>query len=172
MVVEQGLDEAFTCLVTEQQQVLVALARWLTVSREEAEDLGAETFLRAWRQVVQTEAPPPTGAEARAWLATVMLNEQRNRARTAARRAAIPGGDVVGEAVSGDLAATVTDRTMLEVAIDRLPRAQRIAVLLRGMLDLPAGQVAQVMGCSEVTTRTHLARGLAGLRRQLEGMEP
>ena len=40
--------------------------------------------------------------------------------------------------------------------------------MLRYLVDLPEAEVAQTLGCSVGTVKTHASRGLAALRKSLE----
>ncbi|GAA2752960.1 SigE family RNA polymerase sigma factor [Kitasatospora cinereorecta] len=55
----------------------------------------------------------------------------------------------------------------LGAAMRRLPPRQRTAVALRYYADLPVAQVADEMGCSLATAKTHLARAMKALRQDL-----
>jgi DNA-directed RNA polymerase specialized sigma24 family protein len=59
------------------------------------------------------------------------------------------------------------ERGDLVVALRRLPRRQREAVVLRYLADLSEVQVALEMGCSVGAVKSHGARGLTSLRRHL-----
>jgi len=56
----------------------------------------------------------------------------------------------------------------LPLALSRLTRNQRIAVVLVHALDWTEDEVAQLIGRSRSTVRTHLERGLLRLRDELE----
>lgn len=72
-----------------------------------------------------------------------------------------------------DLVASSIDdeRRLKEVltAIARLPRAEREAVELVLLGDVPATEAAEVLGISEVTVRTRISRARTRLRNLLEG---
>ncbi|MGH9062770.1 MAG: sigma factor-like helix-turn-helix DNA-binding protein [Acidimicrobiales bacterium] len=51
--------------------------------------------------------------------------------------------------------------------LQSLSRRQRQVVVLRYLADRPAGEVAEVLGCSSGSVKTHATRGLAALRRAL-----
>ena len=57
-------------------------------------------------------------------------------------------------------------------AMGRLPRKQALAVLLRVIQDLPYGEIAQILGCKEVTARIHVSKGRAALRIRLRHLLP
>lgn len=61
--------------------------------------------------------------------------------------------------------------TMLD-ALSRLPRRQRIAVVLRHWEDLSVEQTAEIMGCSPGTVKSQTARGLQTLRGLLSESNP
>lgn len=57
-------------------------------------------------------------------------------------------------------------------AVSRLPRKQASAVLMRIIQDEPYENIAQVLGCSEATVRTHVLRGRDRLRQWLAHLDP
>ncbi|HEY0879442.1 MAG TPA: RNA polymerase sigma factor [Zeimonas sp.] len=65
-------------------------------------------------------------------------------------------------------------RTILDEEIDRLPRRQREAFLLRYWEDLNVAETALVMGCSEGSVKTHCSRAAHALAEALaaRGIEP
>jgi RNA polymerase sigma factor (sigma-70 family) len=65
---------------------------------------------------------------------------------------------------SRDTTDIATLRLALANAIATLPRRQREAIGLRYLSDLTDQQVADVLGISEGTVRTHIRRGLRTLR--------
>ncbi len=52
-------------------------------------------------------------------------------------------------------------------ALQVLPRQQRAVLLLRYYADLPEAEVADLLGCSPGTVKTHAHRGLRALREIL-----
>ncbi|MEV0647669.1 SigE family RNA polymerase sigma factor [Phytomonospora sp. NPDC050363] len=70
---------------------------------------------------------------------------------------AVPKGTVVD-------ARRADERLMLTEALQRLPKRQRAAIVLRFWEDLPVEQTAQIMGCSTGAVKNLTMRGLATLR--------
>lgn len=65
-------------------------------------------------------------------------------------------------------------RAILETEIERLPRRQREAFLLRYWEDLSVAETALVMGCSEGSVKTHCSRAAHALAEALaaRGIQP
>ena len=121
--------------------------------RGESEDIAQETLARAlvrWKKV---------SAYAEPWVVRVAgnlaIDRVRKRRRTDAFRAAdVPGVDA--------------QRVELQRALVALSPKQREVVILRYLVDLPEAEVAETLGCSVGTVKTHASRGLAALRKSLE----
>ena len=64
------------------------------------------------------------------------------------------------------------DRAELITELDRLPRKQRTVVVLRYVEGLSDREIADLLGCSEVTVRSHASRALATLRIELRPIRP
>jgi RNA polymerase sigma-70 factor (sigma-E family) len=63
---------------------------------------------------------------------------------------------------------SVDDADSLARALAQLPRQQRAAVVLRFYEDRSEREVADLLGCSTGSVKTHTSRGLARLRQILE----
>ena len=144
---------------------VVAVAARVLGSRAEAEDVAQEVFLSFSRSSV------PAG-EATGWLcvaaAHTALNHLRSGRRRTAREQAVRSGD---EAVAPDVADVVValdDRRRVRAALERLPRRQAVALVLRhsglsyaevaAALDLSAGSVGTTVRRAETALRKELTR--------------
>jgi RNA polymerase sigma-70 factor (ECF subfamily) len=67
-----------------------------------------------------------------------------------------------------DAVSSVDDADELARALAQLSRQQRAAVVLRFYEDRPEREVAELLGCSVGSVKTHTSRGLARLRQILE----
>lgn len=137
-------------------------ARALTRDLITADDLVQECLTRAlsklhlWQQ----------GTDLRAWLFTILHNQYINHVRRTARE-----GTAVG--LSGHeplLARAPQQGTRLELrdlerAIAKLPRAQRLVILLIGLEGMSYREVATVLDVPVGTIRSRLSRGREALRR-------
>jgi RNA polymerase sigma-70 factor (sigma-E family) len=139
---------------------LVGALTLQTGDRAVAEELAQETLIRAcqhWRKVTEMAAP-------RAWLHTVALNQARSwgRRRSAERRARARHD---ARPVEVRDTTDTSDRLAVRAAVTALPARQRTALVLRYYADLPAAEVAAVMGCAEGTVRALTHQAITALRR-------
>lgn len=72
----QNCRQAFEYFVVPELGVLLHVARTMTPTDQDAEDLVQDTLLRAFKSIDQFD-----GAHVRAWLFTIMRNAQINRVR-------------------------------------------------------------------------------------------
>lgn len=170
------LDAGFAVLYEAYRGAVFSTALRLCGRWAEAEDLSAEAFLRAYRALAGYEAGRIAGLRPRAWLLTIVTNVWRNSLRSAARRP--PPGPIEdapdppdpGEGVEETAARHETGRE-LAALLAELPPMQRAAVVLRHVTDLPVAEIAVILDVPEGTVKSHVSRGLAGLRR-LRATEP
>ena len=128
--------------------------------RQEAEDLVAEAFAKAWaRWATVTRHPAP-----RAWVVRTALNARISRWRRRHREIVVP--DAAPDGVNDGYLDNVVDRHLMTKVL-RLPDRQRQVVALRLFLDLDTAQTADVLGIAAGTVTAHLARAIATLRQDL-----
>jgi RNA polymerase sigma-70 factor (ECF subfamily) len=167
---DPSVDEIFLAMFDQHRHRLFSTAHRLTGRRADAEDLTAETFLRAYRALAGFDAARLEALQPRAWLSTILVNEWRNQRRTLSRRPAVAVGDPDGAADPGDpvdveeVAGCREDARRLAAMLLELPERQRVAVVLRYLGDLSMAEVAEAMGCPVGTAKSHLHRGLRRLR--------
>jgi RNA polymerase sigma factor (sigma-70 family) len=163
------LDEGFADLVRSEERVVYSVALRMTRSSFEAEDLTAETFLRAYRALRGYDRNRVLTLRPRSWLLTIALNTWRNAVREASRRPTLlPSADLPDTLADGhDVERAVEGaetRRELGRLVAQLPVAQRVAVVLRHVVGLPMVEVAAVLDCPEGTAKSHVSRGLRKLR--------
>jgi RNA polymerase sigma-70 factor (ECF subfamily) len=135
-----GFEPWYLC---EHPKVLAALT-WVAGDPHVAADATDEAFARAyasWRKVESMASPG-------GWVYRVALNVVRRRMRRVAleQRTAEPPPEVT----------EVVDHEIWSV-VQQLPERQRVAVVLRYLLDLPEKEVAMAMGISRGTVASTLA---------------
>ncbi|WP_241779665.1 RNA polymerase sigma factor [Streptomyces natalensis] len=169
------LDDGFTELVRVHASAVHAFLLRMTGNAAEADDLGQETFLRAYTALQEYSAQRRRALRPRAWLMTIAANVWRNHVRTCVRRpvAAVSVEESCESwAAEGpgpqDHADTVADRALLVAALARLPERARVAVVLRHVVGMSYAEVAEVQGCPVGTVKAQVSRGLSVLREVLE----
>lgn len=153
-------DEAFTGYVEARGQHLVRVAYLLTGDHALAQDLVQAVLSRAmlsWGRLSQLD-------DVDAYLRRAVVNARTSWWRRVARHESPVDLPPVAAAAVPD---SVADRQLLVAELARLPRSQRVVLVLRYFEDLPDAQIAAVLGCAESTVRSHARRGLAALRIQL-----
>ena len=152
--------EAFlTRAIAEHRTRLFSIALSILRDREEAEDAVQETMLKAWKSYHGLR-----GAE-HSWLTRICINHCITRRGRALRM-------VLGAAFLSRRSAPddprLTGRVLdLDRAYQRLSTRQRAAIFLNYQFGYSVDECADLMGCSAGSVRTHLARGLAGLRKEM-----
>lgn len=143
-----------------------------TRTREEAEDVTAQTFERALAAVGRYE---PRGAPFSAWLYRIAANIAIDRARHRGGMALVGEETLVDARAHGDDAdppALVEQWERANWLLDHvttLPREQRQAIELRFWGERSFAEIGEVLGRSEAAAKQLVYRALRGLRGQIEG---
>jgi RNA polymerase sigma factor (sigma-70 family) len=167
----RDLEQAFPDLVGTYQHAVFTTALRMSGRPEDAADIAAEVFLRAYA-ALRTYTPERIGQlQVRPWLVTIALNLLRNEARAASRRPAevqlVVDGSVDGREGPEEHAQRHDGQARLGGLLTDLPDPQRTAVVLRHVVGLPYAELAAAMGCPEGTAKSHVARGLQRLRARI-----
>jgi RNA polymerase sigma factor (sigma-70 family) len=137
---------------------LLAVARRLTTSLAEAEDLVQEAFVETLSRYPGFEGlERPLG-----YLATVVYRAAFRRRRLTAREVSLDILDRI-ERADADLDAPA----MAETALAGLGTKQRACLALRYLCDLDDDEIAAALGCRESTVRSQIARALAHARGRI-----
>jgi RNA polymerase sigma-70 factor (ECF subfamily) len=178
--VRDGSGAACEELVLRYQGRLVRVLEHLVGSRDLAEDLAQEVFLRAYRARRQYQP----GAKFATWLFTIANNVASNARRDRSRRHEVtlashdsgPMGarplDRMIPAGSGVMPARQLDkaevRQVVGLAMESLSERQRLAVLLNKFEGMSYADVAETMEISPQAVKSLLSRARENLRQMLE----
>ncbi|GIF55606.1 RNA polymerase [Asanoa iriomotensis] len=141
---------------------LVRLARLLVDDEHRAEDLVQDVLAKAyprWSRIVGADDPDR-------YVRRMLVNARNSWWRRAVRRHEVPVAAVVPEPAA-ESGLDGADRQALWHLVAALPPRQRAALVLRYYEDLDDPAIAEILGCSAVTVRTHVMRGIAALRANL-----
>lgn len=157
------LPAEFADFVTTSARPLLGFAHALTANSHDAWDLTQETLARLGERWDRANLDNPM-----AYARTVMVRLNIDRLRRLRRELPLlgtpheePPADVVGD----------IDPWLVEALATLSPR-QRTAVALRFVEDLDVRTIAQRMGCSEGTAKSHLSRGTERLREHARQYGP
>ena len=123
-----------------------------------------DTLVSAWKHAGSLR----DDAALRTWLLRIATRHALSRRRRHRPTQALEGLEPM-RASSADQPSL--DRMIVAEAMDGLPPQMRAAVALRHFVGLSVPEVAQVMGKSVNTVKTHLREGLHRLRAALEAPE-
>ncbi|MBS43308.1 MAG: SigE family RNA polymerase sigma factor [Nocardioides sp.] len=132
---------------------------------DEAQECVQEAFARAWqhrRTLRRTEHPE-------AWVRTTAYRLAVSRWRKVVRSRRDPDRAVSARLESPDLS---PDHVALVQALRQLPEAQRRAIVLHHLADLPVADVAAEVGAPEGTVKARLSRGRTALAALLTDTLP
>ncbi|MGA8112193.1 MAG: SigE family RNA polymerase sigma factor [Actinocatenispora sp.] len=141
---------------------LVRFARLITGDDHLAQDLCQEVLARAfvrWKRIRRTDRPD-------VYLRRMVVNARASWWRRSSNRETPTGlddGHPVDRTVTGH-EAPIAERDALWRQVRDLSDRQRAVVVLRYYEDLDDATIAEILGCSAVTVRTHAMRALAALR--------
>jgi RNA polymerase sigma-70 factor (ECF subfamily) len=144
------------------------LARWLTRSDQDAEDMVQEAYLRAFKSFDSFY-----GGNARAWVLTIVRNTCFSwLAKNRARDLTISFDENPDEAESEIPAPEVLllereDKQVLGQALESLPAEFREILILRELEGLTYKEIAGVVGIPPGTVMSRLARARGRLKRSL-----
>ncbi|WP_326836326.1 SigE family RNA polymerase sigma factor [Amycolatopsis rhabdoformis] len=156
------MPDRFEQFVADRLDRLLRYATALTCDPYLAQDIVQEVLVRAqgrWARIAAMHAPE-------SYLRRMVTNEYLSwRRRRAARTIAATHSklDAIGPP-TGDHADAFAERDAMRVRIATLPRKQRAAILLRYYADCTDAEIAEVLGCSAGTVRSHISRALGTLR--------
>ncbi len=170
------LDGTFERLVLAYQNRLYAFALRLTGNPQDAEEIIADTFVRAYQALTRYPAQQIRELALQPWLYQITRNVFRNRVR--GRRLALvplePPSEGMELAVEGDEAGQPDAmlehaelREKLAALVAALPERYRVAVVLRHVQGLGYGEMAALLGQPVGTVKANVHRGIRLLRGAL-----
>lgn len=168
-----GDHEAFRSLVERHQHAVVGTVAKMLGNPADAEDIAQQVFLRLWRNAAQYRPE----AKFTTYLFTITRNLVFNESRRRSRRKEVSmeereeASHLQVAADSGSRPDETVLRAELQAAVDRaieaLPEAQRMAVVLRRYENMPYEEIAQVLKLSLPAVKSLLFRARVTLREML-----
>ena len=150
-------------LFNKHVRSLVRMVRLFVDDRNAAEDMVQEAFLRLLDALPRIRQPE----RAAAYLRSIVLNLARdhNRRGLVSLRHRLPADESAASIV--DKIVLREDQQQVIDALGSLPRRQRDCLVLKYYTELPVTEIAETLGLSENTVKTHLRRGMSELGKRL-----
>lgn len=152
----------------------LGLAVRLTETREDAEEVAQEAFLRAFRNARQLQGDALSGGGFGPWLFAIVRNLAADRRRQLRLPALLSLSSPEAENLPDAGATPVEDeverraeRTALLAAMDALPEEWRVVLTLCDLEDVPHVQAAAALNRSVAATKSLLYRARRALRDRL-----
>ena len=177
--VKSGDERSFELLLQRYRTPLVNFLYRMVRSREQAEDLAQEVFIRVYR--AREEYVP--SAKFTTWLFRIATNLALNSLRDHRYQKLEMSIDapLTGSEEGDERPFEVADKhptveqelveeerkKMIRHAIEKLPEKQRAAVLLHKYQELDYAEIAKILGCSESALKSLLFRAYEMLRVEL-----
>jgi RNA polymerase sigma-70 factor, ECF subfamily len=162
-----GDMEAFRLLVEAHQTRVIGTISKMLGSEAEAEDLAQQVFIRVWKSAGRYR---PT-AKFTTWLFRItrnlVFNELRRRRHFVEPKDDLPEPTERSEKEPDQVLLEGELQTAIQEAINQLPEAQRLAIVLRRYENLPYEEIAQVMGTTVPAVKSILFRARTELRERL-----
>lgn len=172
---QRGQPRAFEALYDRYKDYVYRTAFFVTRNSGDAEEAAQETFLDVLRALSSYRVEGPARFET--WLYRVTVNRCRSRMR----RKTLPSADWdeieerlerIPESYPNHDPETVALRRERAVtlwqAVDGLPEAQRLVVLLRYQQGFSYSEIAQTLGISEGTVKSRLYHAHRKLKERLQ----
>ena len=166
----QGGDEtAFNELVSRHRQEIFFLALGLVGTREDAEDLAQDAFVRAYESLPKFRGQ----SSFRTWLYRIALNLCLNEVRKRKVRQLMSldssGTTMVSREVKPDEAMEEAERHQrLAAAVGKLPPKQKRVFALRYFSEMPYAEIAEMLDREVGTVKANYFQAIQKLRAVLK----
>jgi RNA polymerase sigma-70 factor, ECF subfamily len=175
----RGDEDAFEALVHRESTRMLATARRLLGSEQDAQDAVQDAFLQVHRHVGEFQGESRVST----WLHRIVVNAALMKLRSRRRKPEQELDDrspqfdqaaswlrptAVWERPSEELLASAETRAMVRRSIDRLPASYREVLQLRDIDDLDTEETAELLRVSTNAVKVRLHRARQALRGLLE----
>lgn len=160
----KGKEKAQRAIYDTHKGVMFALCLRYSSSREEAEDILQEGFLKVYRDLHQYKPDAPLGA----WIRKVMVNTALENIRKKSRRPQSHGQQVTAHhSVTYSNPSTDMDAKDLTKVIQSLPEDFRLVFNLVALEGFSHREVAEKLQISESNSKVRLSRARAMLQEKI-----
>ena len=163
-----GDERAFEELVGLYRERLYRVAWRILRDDESAEDAAQEAFIKVYRHIARFEER----SSLYTWMYRITVNIALNKLKRDKFRQMVPLGDMIQRDTSprSDPARMAMGSEVVErvkAAVKTLPDKQRAVFTLKFYEGLSHKEIAEVVGCSEGTSKANYFHAIRKLRKQL-----
>ncbi len=167
VTVRTDSDALVAHLFEHEGVALVRMARLFTDDRNAAEDLVQEAFIRLHKSAHRIKSNDKAASYLRSIVINLARDHNRRGLMSLRHQEAVPAGSTP-EAPEDRLILDEQQARFLDEVRALSPR-QRDCIFLRFYLELSEREIADVLGISPNSVKTHFRRGLASLRSTIGG---
>ncbi|MDY6973178.1 MAG: sigma-70 family RNA polymerase sigma factor [Thermodesulfobacteriota bacterium] len=162
---KKGNPRAFDQLVLRHQKTIYFLALRLLGNEVEAQDLAQNTFVQVFRNAHRFKGK----SEFKTWVFRIAVNLSKNHLRGRSRKneTDLDGLELVSP--SNPLSSVVSREEERELfrLVNRLPRKQRITLILRIYKGFSYAEISSVLGCPVGTAKANFHQAIKKLKSVL-----
>lgn len=163
-----GDERAFEELVGLYRERLYRVAWRILRDDESAEDAAQEAFIKVYRHIARFEER----SSLYTWMYRITVNIALNKLKRDRFRQMLPLGDIIREDQSprsdparAAMGSEVAER--VKEAVEALPDKQKVVFTLKFYEGMSHKEIADVVGCSEGTSKANYFHAIRKLRKQL-----
>jgi len=161
----------FETWVSSRVPTLLRYAYLVTGNGHDAQDVVQDALAAAWVKWPRVRASRDIDAYVRRMIANAHISRWR-RSRRRETLLADPRSSAAIHVDTGVAVSTSPADDPMWTACLSLPRRQRAALVLRFYEDLSFAEIAAILDCPVATARSHVHRGLTGLRAVIDDQSP
>jgi RNA polymerase sigma factor (sigma-70 family) len=165
-LVRAGNTDAFTEIVERYQGSIIRYLHRLTGEYEVALDLAQDTFVRAYRGILKTDAE----LSLKPWLYKIATNLARQHYRRKRILSFVPLA-YVKEPQSFSAVDKAEESSVIGEALRKVPAEQRNCIVLHFVEGLTYREIGEVLGTSEDAVRKRVVRGCEKFRQAYRQQE-
>ena len=175
----EGDQQAVAVLYERTNRKAYYLALQLVKDQDQAQDILQDAYLKVFTNLGMLQQPE----NFQGWLDTIVINKSKDYlkkkkpvlfSQMAAKEEADSEPDFEDESgyFSPEKRVDYSEtKRLIQEMIDRLPEAQRMAVVLYYLENLPVARIAGIMECSEGTVKSRLNYGRKSIKEQVLALE-
>jgi len=158
---QEGEESAFEELLDRFESRALLIARGMGASRQDAEDIAQEAFLKIFRYIRSYRS----GRTFKAYFYRIVINASRDHLARMGPAGQSTLEEVVEVAAEPEGKASYEEVELLRRSLAELPAREREVILLRDLQGLSTWEVARILMISPITVRRHSSRALARLKK-------